>query len=356
MSYLNKNHRIYPHFNNGRFYNHPNEKKPPFLLSPLSMLIEWYLCRDYQKDFDLSNWIDNTPPIKSSEKLAITWIGHSTFLIQVGGFNILTDPIFGDLFPLFRRFIAPGIEIKNLPKIDFVIISHNHPDHMNAYALKYLKNYNNPNVKYLVPLKDKKWFDRRSFNSLNVYECTWWQTLKFDNLSVNNDILNEILSEIEFTFLPAFHWSQRGLFDYNKSLWGSWMIHFKDTNIYFAGDTAYSKHFECISKEFDQIDIALMPIGPCEPHDWMKESHVDAEEAGQAFIDLKAKNFIPMHWGTYFFGIDNFHLPHDRLINWWRRQDFTQNELLHILKFGQRKYIDSNSIIIDSYKEIGLTI
>ena len=291
------------------------------------MVIEWYFFKKFEKQIDKSVWISKEPPVDRVDDLAITWIGHSTFLIQIQGINILTDPVFANLSLLFPRVLPPGINLENLPPIDFVIISHNHRDHMDNRALVYLKN--NHKAKYLVPIGDKAWFDKKGFD--NVFEFMWWEEFKFAN-SLFNDF-------IEFIFLPAAHWSQRGLFDYNKSLWGSWMIRTKNKLIYFAGDTSYSSHFSKISGEFENIDLAIMPIGPCEPRQWMKYSHINAEEAGQGFLDLRAKQFIPMHWGTYFFGIDSLDLPIQRLSAWWNSQNFEKDQILHLPKIGQRKNI-----------------
>lgn len=352
MSNQTKSHRIYPFFKDGRFYNNCKESRPTYILPTINMIIEWYFYREHKKDIDLSDWFCPSQPVERSERFAITWIGHSTFLIQVGNINILTDPIFGNLTPLFKRLVPCGIAIHELPNIDFILISHNHPDHMNSSTLKQLKKYNKiNNAKILVPFNDKQWFISRKFNFGDIFESMWWDRLKFlsekkvSNIG-KNDFQSLSYNDIEFTFLPAYHWSQRGIFDYNKSLWGSWMISVNNINIYFAGDTGYSHHFKSIAQEFDHIDLAIMPIGPCEPHEWMKDVHVNAEEAGQSFLDLKAKHFIPMHWGTYFFGIDNFYLPHDRLINWWENQKFYNQEQLHILKFGERTYIDFNSNLL----------
>lgn len=322
---LNKTHKIYPFFDNGRYYNYPGETKPPFILPAINMMIEWYFFKKFEKRIDANQWTAKDVPIDEVQGATITWIGHSTFLIQINGINILTDPIFNNL-PLFPRLLPPGIKLQSLPKIDFVLISHNHRDHMDAHTLKYLRD--NHKSKYLVPLGDKAWFDGKGFE--NVHELYWWDHIKFAKVRYDKDI--------EFVFLPAAHWSQRGLFDYNKSLWGSWMIKINNRNIYFGGDSSYSSHYQSIAYEFSNIDIALMPIGPCEPSQWMRYSHMNSEEAGQAFLDLRAKKFIPMHWGTYFFGIDGINLPIDRLVEWWKAKNLHPNDL-HLLKVGQRKTI-----------------
>lgn len=333
MPYRDQKTFTVPFINNGRFYNYPGEKRPASILPSIFMMIQSYLKRPAE-EINVADFVDANSPISRSRDLSITWIGHSTFLIQVAGFNILTDPIFFDIAPFFNRILPVGIALDSLPPIDFVIISHNHRDHMDEKTLLTLKN--NEKTVFLVPFNDKKWFTKRGFNK--VIECMWWDSHSFKDLQLG-------FADIRFTFLPAFHWSQRGLFDYNKSLWGSWMITCNDKNYYFAGDTAYSTHFKDIAKSFNSIDIALMPIGPCEPHELMKYSHVSAEQAGKAYLDLGAKHFVPMHWGTYYFGSDRFNAPLDRIKAWWKLHNIDV-ELFHALKIGSRVNFEP---IISSY-------
>lgn len=319
----NSNQRMYPHIKNGRFYNYPNEVPEGFLFRSLYIYLTSYINRLWYHPRVL-DW-QTTPNIaKKSIQPVITWIGHSTFLIQIAGINILTDPIFGDATSLFPRIFKPGIALAELPPIDYVVISHNHLDHMDTPALFGLKE-RHPQCRYLVPLGDKDWFDKRGF--AQVYEYTWWQDGSFTTDG----------QQIRFHFLPAFHWSQRGLFDKNRSLWGSWMIEVAGKRIYFGGDTAYSRHFKVIGQEFDRIDCAIMPIGPCEPHKWMKFSHANAQEAYQGFRDLGAAHFIPMHWGTFYFGTDTFDIPLTALQAIWKRFEGKEvlDEQLHVMRIGQ---------------------
>jgi L-ascorbate metabolism protein UlaG (beta-lactamase superfamily) len=262
----------------------------------------------------------------------IIWIGHSTFLIQLDGITILTDPIFGDASPLFKRIFPPSIALNQLMPIDYILISHNHRDHMDAESLLQLRHHNSH---ILVPHGDKRWFVRRGFRL--VEEKIWWESSTFKRSD----------GDLKFTFLPAHHWSQRSLFDRNKSLWGSWMIEYKGSTIYFAGDTAYAAHFSKIRTQFPSIDIALMPIGPCEPHTAMKAAHINAEQAGEAFIELGAKIFIPMHWGTFYFGMDSFSYPVEQLRLWWNNQNSVTKDQLAILKLGQQWSLikDSNDAL-----------
>ncbi|MBD3273496.1 MBL fold metallo-hydrolase [Candidatus Dependentiae bacterium] len=268
------------------------------------------------------DWFTPTIPPEKSEDLLITWIGHSSFLIQVGGFNILVDPIFDDLMFLYKRNFKPGILLNDLPKIDFILISHNHGDHFHKKTILKLRNHN---AKILIPKGMKFWFDYNNFTE--VYEKDYWQESIFE---LDN-------KKIKIDFLPAIHWSGQHLFDINKSIWGSWMISCKDKNIYFAGDSAYGNHYKEISKKYHSIDAALMPISPCAPREFVKESHLDAHEAVKAFIDLGAKNFIPMHWGTFRINLDQFDYPIQLLNKSWN--SFSENlndKKLHVLKFGQR--------------------
>lgn len=285
------------------------------------MLLEWYWNLVKRGGTDTSVWYSPVDPVDRTKNLLITWIGHSTFLIQADGINIITDPVFGHL-PLFRRQIKPGIELKKVPSLDYVLISHNHRDHMDAAALSFFKNH--PSCVFLVPLGDKAWFEQRGFT--RVREYSWWEQDTF----MHGD------AQVSFSFLPALHWSQRGLGDYNKSLWGSWMITIGGHSVYFAGDTAYAGHFHAIAQEFPVITHALMPIGPCEPRKWMKDSHISAEESGQAFLDLNAQKFFPMHWGTFSFGTDPHEAPYERIISWWQQQALSPEKQLFVLKVGQR--------------------
>lgn len=268
-----------------------------------------------------SLWYTPSPIVAQSKDPLVTWIGHSSFLIQIENINVLTDPIFTSPSKLFPRILKPGIELGNLPKVDYILISHNHWDHMSRACLVAIKE-KFPEVKFLVPRGDGYWLEKWGIN--NFCEFDWWQGLSVGNAS--------------FTFLPAHHWSQRSVFDQNKSLWGSWMVEGQSKKIYFAGDTAYGDHFKDIQKTFSHVDLALMPVGPCEPHRWMCKSHINAEDACKAFLELNAKHFVPMHWGTFHFGTDNFDTPIIRLEKWWQQNSpLVSARFLSVLKFGEFK-------------------
>ncbi len=230
---------------------------------------------------------------------AVTWYGHATCLIKTEKVSILTDPVFESLSVLYKRKV-PNLELAHLPAIDVVLVSHNHRDHLDKKTIQRLSVEHDPF--FLVPQGDKKLL--QAWGITKVEEFLWWEKI--------------ILNETAFTFVPAWHWSQRALFDRNKSLWGGWVMQDAQSTIYFAGDTAYNKkYFDAIARQFPCIDLALLPIGPGEPEDLMRRSHVNAEQAGQLFLDVGARAFLPIHWGTFQFGFDHFDTPIKRLIQWW---------------------------------------
>lgn len=322
-------HRIYPFIKNNRFCNHLGEKQEGMLRSAFSLLESLLQktrgLRRLKQQWNHSSEIFNNDTNRVSSDPLITWVGHSTFIINVCGLNIITDPIFGNPSFLFPRMMPPGITLEQTPIIDVVLISHNHLDHMHAPTLHALLE-KNPHIKILVPLGDKAWFDKRGF--ADVQEYSWWDSVTVQSPKVDKTVI--------FTFLPAVHWSGRGMFDKNKSLWGSWMIQSPTHNLYFAGDTAYGRHFKAIAEEFGRIDTVLIPIGPCEPHEDLHITHVNAEQAGQAFLDLGAERFIPMHWGVFWFGTDYPLMPIERLQAWWKKQeDVLVSKIMNPLKFGE---------------------
>ena len=311
--------RLYPLKKNGRF-DVPGHESGGWIFATIAVLFKaLYHDYIYPVTQEAKKWVVKPSYPQSSYEPHFTWLGHSTFLIQVGGKNILTDPIFGNLSGIFSRIIPYKVTAKNLPKIDVIILSHNHPDHMDSASLHEIRRHN-PQVQVLVPMGDKAWFDDQGF--VGASEHMWWDEI--------------VCQEVKFTFLPAKHWSQRGLFDKNKSLWGSWMIDHAGFKFYFAGDTGWDLHFSMIGKIFKSIDVALMPIGPGEPREWMRHAHINAEEAGKAFLQLKARWFVPMHWGTFHLGMDTFKEPVVRIKKWWQlHKKQCVNKSLKVPKVGQ---------------------
>ena len=224
--------------------------------------------------------------MQSEENYAI-WIGHSTFLIKKNGVSILTDPIFSDrASPLKlvgpKRLIPPAISINSLPRIDIVTVSHNHYDHLDLPSLKEIyKLY--PDTLFFVPKGDLKLLKKNGIK--NVFEFSWWESFNF--------------KDINLTFTPVQHWSKRALFDRNKSLWGGWFYKYDDYSIYHAGDTGYSDDFVNTKLKLGSPKYAFIPIGAYDPEWFMKESHVNPEEAVQIMLDLEAESSFGMHWATF---------------------------------------------------------
>ena len=217
----------------------------------------------------------------------VIWVGHSTFLIKKSGVTILTDPIFSErASPLKnfgpKRLIPPALQIKDIPKIDFVTISHNHYDHLDTRSLKEISALH-PDAIFLVPSGDLRLLKKNKID--NVYEFDWWESFKVKNF--------------EFTFTPVQHWSKRALFDRNKSLWGGWYIKDDDYSMYHAGDTGYSDDFVETRLRLGAPKYAFIPIGAYDPEWFMSDSHVNPEEAVKIMLDLKAEKGFGMHWATF---------------------------------------------------------
>ena len=229
------------------------------------------------------------------------WIGHSTFLIKVDNLTILTDPVFSNRASPFKRLgpkrlIPPSIDLEQLPKIDVVTISHNHYDHLDIRSLKKLSRQN-PELIFLIPKGDKDIFRKR--NIKNVKEFSWWDDIKID--------------EFTFTFTPVQHWSARGLFDRNESLWGGWFIQTHKFSIFHAGDTGYSNDFLKTKKILGSPKYAFIPIGAYDPEWFMSESHVNPEDAIKIMEDLEAQRSFGMHWGTFTLTAEDTLEPPERL-------------------------------------------
>ena len=221
-------------------------------------------------------------------KKTLTWIGHASFLLQIDGVNILTDPHLTKRASPFSiagpmRTTPPGLSIKDLPNIDFIVISHNHYDHLDRDTIQQIvrkQKHNQPTI--FVPLKLKKLL--RGFGAKNVQELGWWDSTSFKNLKIYS--------------VPVQHWSNR-LFNTNKTLWCGWVIESPNFKIFFCGDTGYSKDFINIGKKFGYMDLSLLPIGAYAPRWFMKDHHCNVEEAIQIHKDIQSKKSIAMHWGTF---------------------------------------------------------
>jgi N-acyl-phosphatidylethanolamine-hydrolysing phospholipase D len=220
-------------------------------------------------------------------RATLTWIGHSTFLVQAGGLNILTDPHFtGRASPLGwagpERLVQPGLALRDLPPLDVVLVSHNHYDHLDEGSVRELARLH-PKAVFFAPLGLRRWLQRRYVH--NTVELDWWQTHHGHMFGV--------------TAVPAQHFSGRSATDRNRTLWCGFVVEVAGKKIYFAGDTGYSKDFADIGKRFAPIDLALVPIGAYEPRWFMRAMHVNPEEAVRIHRDIGARLSVAMHWGTF---------------------------------------------------------
>lgn len=265
------------HFNGEIFLNREAGDKGP------RSFLKMVMTESYSK------WpesIDVVPKKIQGEPPSVTFIGHATFLIRVGGLNILTDPIYSERaspvgFAGPKRVRKPGVMFEDLPKIDIVLISHNHFDHLDIDTLSRLKKRDNPII--LAGLGVDLYLQEQGLD--RSFSLDWGE--KFE------------LSGTEFVFLECRHFSSRGVLDRNKTLWGSYGIFSAGKSIYFAGDTGYSSHFKEQGELYKEFDLALLPIGAYEPRWFMKNVHLNPDDAVRAHLDLNAKKSIGIHFGTF---------------------------------------------------------
>jgi L-ascorbate metabolism protein UlaG (beta-lactamase superfamily) len=329
--------KLFPLRRNNRFYCNEQHKPESFLFETIPASIRSCLRRPFNMPSKITPWVQQSVVATYQQELTVTWLGHSSFLVQVQGINLLIDPVFDKPSFMYPRMLPFGIAPDKLPPIHAVLISHNHRDHMDEHSLMYIKKISHNKIDYLVPMGDKRWFDTRGFT--RVYEFEWEQEhIVMAHNSALTNTLTSALTSVRCTFVPAHHWSQRGLFDKNKSLWGGWVIEAAGQHLYFVGDTAYwPECFARIKHIFPVIDVALIPIGPGEPRSYMKHAHVNAPEAGQLFLDVGARYMIPMHWGTFSFGNDRFDAPLVELKQWWHdNRHILADKQLAVLKIGQQ--------------------
>lgn len=225
----------------------------------------------------------NTSFITADEDV-IVWLGHASFFIRINGVSFLTDPCFKSL-PMLKRMAALPCSIYDLIGIDYLLLSHGHRDHFDESSVNQLLDQN-PKMELLLPLRLSELLGKRR-KKTSYQEAAWWQQYRLHHQGV------------EVIFLPAKHWNRRHLRDFNKQLWGSFLIRTPELSIYFGGDSAYAGHFKEIRETLGSPDICMLPIGAYKPSYVMKEAHMHPSEAVEAFHDLGARVFIPMHFGTY---------------------------------------------------------
>jgi L-ascorbate metabolism protein UlaG (beta-lactamase superfamily) len=246
----------------------------------------------------------------------LTWIGHATFLLTLGGKRVLVDPILRErLGPIPRR--APvGIRPAELPPIDVVLVTHNHRDHLDPKSLAML----GPDPLFVAPLGHAEVL--ASAGARRVVELEWWQAVDAAGLEV--------------TLVPARHWSMRFPWDRNDALWGGYVVRGPEGAAYHAGDTAYFDGFAEIARRTGAIDWAMLPIGAYEPRWFMEPQHMGPEDAVRAAQDLDARHLVAMHWGTFQLTDEPLGEPPERARAAWRARALP-DEHLWILDVGETR-------------------
>lgn len=223
-------------------------------------------------------------PIPAPGEVIVTFVGHSSFLIQSGNANVLIDPVYAERASPFsfagpRRVRQPGVRFEDLPRISLVLLSHNHYDHCDIETLRQLERRFRPSA--VTPLGNGRLLKSAGF--VRVEELDWWETAR----------------DSPVTLTRAQHFSARGPFDRNAALWGGFLLEIGGRRIFHAGDSGYGPHFSEIAARLAPIDLALLPIGAYEPRWFMKDIHMNPAEAVQAHLDLGARQSIAMHFGTF---------------------------------------------------------
>lgn len=239
-----------------------------------------------------------TPKNFSRGLPSAVWIGHSTYLIEVDGLTILTDPVWDKYcspIPIrgLRRYNDPPIALADLPPIDIVLISHNHYDHLDAKTVAALHRFH-PQIEWIVPEGLSPWFRRRGIHS--IVEMARWKT--------------HATKECLITAVPAQHFSGRTLWDTNKTHWNGYVVETRSKKLYFTGDTGYnSKDFKAIGEHFSYMDLSLIPIGTYAPKKFMQPVHIGPYEAVQIHQEVKSRLSLGMHWNTFRLSDEPYNRP-----------------------------------------------
>jgi L-ascorbate metabolism protein UlaG (beta-lactamase superfamily) len=301
------------HFDGKRFYN-PDAPQAPGLLEAL----RWKLTsRPEPSPSFISDVEQSVPPRRvEGSGLRTTLVNHSTVLLQQRGSKILTDPIWSErASPLSwigpRRRRKPGVSWEDLPCIDTVLISHNHYDHLDLPTLRRLAARGDST--FIVPAGGARLF--RSENIGPAHELDWGESLSLPGFTIH--------------CVPAVHFSSRGIYDRNITLWCGYVIECQERLVYFAGDTGFGRHFAQIREKFGPPHLALLPIGAYEPRWFMSTVHMDPDEAIRAHAVLAARTSIAIHHGTFQLSDEGIDAPKKQL------NVYEQHKSILVLKNGQ---------------------
>ncbi|WP_368073128.1 MBL fold metallo-hydrolase [Streptomyces sp. WMMB 322] len=253
--------------------------------------------------------------------LAVTWVGHASWVVRIGGLTVLTDPVWSRrILGTPARVTPPGLPWADLPRVDAVVISHNHYDHLDAPTLRRLPR----RTHLFVPAGLGRWCRRKGFTS--VTELDWWEAAE---LPASDG------GRVRFEFVPAHHWSRRTLTDTCRSLWGGWVLtrlrarrgERMGRRVYFAGDTGYGPWFTQIGRRCPGIDVALLPVGAYEPRWMLRPVHTSPEEAVRACADVGARAMAPMHYGAFLLSAEPPLQPLQRVRAAWAAEGRARGDL-----------------------------
>lgn len=249
-------------------------------------------------------------------EIRITWIGHSTFLIQHGPLNLLTDPVWGDrASPVTwagpRRIVPPGVSLEDLPPLDAVLVSHDHFDHLDRPTVQWLAR-THPDLWWYAPLGHAEWLRARGVR--NTHDLDWWDTAD--------------LGDVRITAVPAQHWTQRRQGGRNERLWCAWSIRGAGAATFFGGDSGWFEGYGAIGARTGPHDVSILPIGAYSPRWFMRPFHMSPEEAIDAWSALGGRGaFVPMHWGTFLLSDEPVLEPPQRLRTAWRERGLPGDDL-----------------------------
>lgn len=249
---------------------------------------------EFPKDFSYPREKFSLDPQKPFAR----WIGHSTYLIGLKGLHILTDPVWSaHCAPIpirsLKRNYPPPMQLEDLPRIDLILISHNHYDHLDLKTVLRLKTLY-PEAKWVVPDRLKKWFINKGFE--RVIELKWWE--------------QEFGNGYKVTAVPAQHFSGRHFLDQDRTHWNGYVVEVQNKKIYFVGDTGYNEwDFKKIGNTFEKMDLSLIPIGAYSPSRFMSPVHVNPKEAVKIHEDVRSLLSLGMHWNTFRLSDEPFSRP-----------------------------------------------
>jgi L-ascorbate metabolism protein UlaG (beta-lactamase superfamily) len=283
----------------GRFVNlyHPFE-------SSFGDLLKWQISKNPQAEEKKAETrkltVDFDSAVFSGQDDYLIWLGHATYLMRINGMVFLTDPLLLDNTFLKRESPLP-FPLEKMPKLDYILLSHNHRDHCDENSIKYLTKQN-PSLKILTGLGLERVIENWT-NGHTIEEAGWYQQYSL------------LDSGLTITYVPSRHWSRRWLTDDNKSLWGGFYIQNGDQSIYFMGDSGKGEHFEDIKNTLGNPDYCLMGVGAYKPEWFMHQAHISPKDAIDAFNTLEGKYFIPMHFGTLNLSDEPRMEPWDELVS-----------------------------------------